>query len=173
MKAPHFIAICYIQDVQTKNKLVWLLFVLLATVFCFIFFTDKNRYFTPNNQINFMKVEVGKSLLDLEMAKTPHEWEKGLSGRNFLSQNSGMIFIFPESEIRSFWMKDTLIPLDIIWINENRIVGIDHMFPELGISLARLKRYLSPSPVDWVIEVPLNWAQNNNIKIGDTIKIVP
>jgi len=50
--------------------------------------------------------------------------------REYLPENSGMLFIFPESGIYQFWMKNTLIPLDIIWLNENyKVVQIEHVEP--------------------------------------------
>lgn len=52
----------------------------------------------------------------LELAETAEQREKGLSGRSSLDEGIGMLFIYPDEEIRAFWMKDMLIPLDIIWI---------------------------------------------------------
>jgi uncharacterized membrane protein (UPF0127 family) len=58
----------------------------------------------------------------VELAQTPQEWEKGLSNRASLAKDSGMLFIFPVVEHYNFWMKDTLIPLDIIWFTESGYV---------------------------------------------------
>jgi hypothetical protein len=56
----------------------------------------------------------------VELAKTPEERSRGLMFRGKLDQNTGMLFIFPEEGEYSFWMKNTLIPLDIIWINSQK-----------------------------------------------------
>lgn len=61
----------------------------------------------------------------LEIAKTVIERAKGLMFREKLDENKGMLFIFPTVEKHGFWMKNTLIPLDIIWIDEsNKVVYI-------------------------------------------------
>ena len=57
---------------------------------------------------------------NVEIADTPELREKGLMYVKSLSENDGMLFIFPESGKHSFWMKNTLIPLDIIWINVDK-----------------------------------------------------
>lgn len=58
----------------------------------------------------------------VETAETPEVREKGLMFRKTLGQNEGVLFIFPKEENYFFWMKNTLIPLDIIWINQNKEV---------------------------------------------------
>ncbi|PIP23748.1 MAG: hypothetical protein COX90_03955 [Candidatus Nealsonbacteria bacterium CG_4_10_14_0_2_um_filter_38_17] len=58
----------------------------------------------------------------VELAVTPEERQKGLMFRNKLDKDRGMFFIFPEEELYSFWMKNTLISLDIIWINKDEKV---------------------------------------------------
>ncbi|NCN99093.1 hypothetical protein COU62_01815 [Candidatus Pacearchaeota archaeon CG10_big_fil_rev_8_21_14_0_10_35_219] len=67
---------------------------------------------------------------EIEKAITSEERAMGLMFREYLPENSGMLFIFPESGIYQFWMKNTLIPLDIIWLNENyKVVQIEHVEP--------------------------------------------
>lgn len=58
----------------------------------------------------------------VEVALTPMEREKGLMFRNYLARDGGMLFIFDKEGEYSFWMKNTLISLDIIWLNENKEV---------------------------------------------------
>jgi uncharacterized membrane protein (UPF0127 family) len=122
---------------------------------------------TPTQKIK--SISIGDKILNVELATTPNEWQAGLSNRPSLDSNAGMLFIFPVSEMRNFWMKDTLIPLDIIWVNNNTVIGIDRMFPEPTSPEFDLKRYYSPSESNAVIEVNSNWTINNNIKIGDIV----
>ena len=58
----------------------------------------------------------------VELAVTPDERARGLMFRKHLDKDSGMLFIFEEEDIHPFWMKNTLIPLDILWINSRREV---------------------------------------------------
>jgi len=106
---------------------------------------------------------IGNAKLNAEIADTPSTWTTGLSNRPSLAPNAGMLFIFPTSEIRTFWMKDTLIPLDIIWVNNKKVIGVDQMFPELTTSISNLKQFYSPSEANAVIEVNIDWVKNNNI----------
>jgi len=74
----------------------------------------------PNEQVlNISQVSIENVEFSVELAKTPEERKKGLSGRTELCDQCGMLFIFGKDDYHSFWMKDTLIPLDIIWIDKN------------------------------------------------------
>ena len=114
-------------------------------------------------------ITLGTHELVVEMAQTPTQWEKGLSGRNTLQGIDGMLFIFPHYHIPLFWMKDTHIPLDMIWIKDNQIVELtENVQPNDSTTPPTY----SPSQViDTVLEVPAGWSKTNNIQIGDQLKI--
>ena len=70
---------------------------------------------------------VDKIKIKVEIADTPEKRAEGLMFRDHLNENSGMFFVFDEESSHSFWMKNTLIPLDIIWINaDKKVVYIKH-----------------------------------------------
>jgi len=72
------------------------------------------------------KVCFNSNCFDVDLATTQQQQQQGLMHLNNLPQDKGMLFIFPQEDIYSFWMKNTLIPLDIIWINkENKVVYIE------------------------------------------------
>ena len=71
----------------------------------------------------------GTVLYVVEVASSPRGRQRGLMGRESLAANRGMLFLFPEKVAVGFWMKDTLIPLDIAFINGDRIVEIRSMTP--------------------------------------------
>lgn len=117
---------------------------------------------------------IGAAVLTVELAEKPSEWERGLSRRAALPEDAGMLFLFPEAAPKTFWMKDTLIPLDIIWIRESRVVGITGGVQlESGTPDAQLHRYRSPGLVDQVLEVNAGWAKRNVIRVGDHAGLVP
>lgn len=105
------------------------------------------------------------SCFDIEIAQTPETRSQGLMFRESLPQNQGMLFIFPKSEIYSFWMKNTLIPLDIIWISENlEIIDITTLSPCIEDPCPS---YTPKAQAKYVLEINANLAQQQNIKIGD------
>ena len=56
--------------------------------------------------------------VNLEVARTPREQERGLMNREWIPENGGMLFVFPDDAIRSFWMRDTIVGLDLVFIGE-------------------------------------------------------
>lgn len=65
-----------------------------------------------------IKIEIGGKSYTVELAETPEQHDKGLQERKELKENEGMLFVFEEDDEKNFWMKDTEIPLDLIFINE-------------------------------------------------------
>lgn len=113
----------------------------------------------------------GKSFI-VEVAKTMAERAAGLSGRDGLEENEGMLFVFDYSDKHSFWMKDMKFPIDIIWISGNRVVGFaENVMPEPGKKLWQLKTYSPPEPVDRVLEVNAGTAAKLGVAIGESVQI--
>lgn len=145
----------------------FLAFLALAGVF-FSFYLAKSRFKKPNDFSQ--KAEIKGHVLYLEVADTPLLQTKGLSGRTDLPDNYGMLFIWPEADKRVFWMKDMLLPIDIIWIKGDKILGIDsNVKPEPGASIVELKKYHSPGLVDKVIEVRAGLSQEKGWRLGDQV----
>jgi uncharacterized membrane protein (UPF0127 family) len=92
----------------------------------------------------------GKTYL-LKEAKTPQEWEKGLMFVKKPVNFDGMIFLFPEKKIRTFWNKNTFLDLEIIWLDDDKIVGKDFL-PSIESSKEIVTK-TSPAPVNKVIEL--------------------
>lgn len=108
--------------------------------------------------------EANGQKINLLIAKSPSDRIKGLSGRKSLAQNQGMLFIFEKKGIYPFWMKDALISLDIIWIDENTVVYIvENTTPK---SFTRLT---PDREANYVLE--LNGGQANKLKIQKGTKI--
>lgn len=108
----------------------------------------------------------------LEIAKTISQKNRGLSKRRSLCPNCGMLFIFNTENIYPFWMKDTLIPLDMIWLNsQNQIVSIETAQVQPNTPNSQLKIYQNTKPAMFIIELNGGTAQKLNLKVGDTIPI--
>lgn len=114
-------------------------------------------------------VALGSHELVVELAQTPAQWEKGLSGRDSLQGIDGMLFLFPHYHIPVFWMKDTYIPLDMIWLKDNVVLGITPDVPPSNDS--NPPTYSPNQPIDAVLEVPAGSSKANNVQIGDTLTI--
>jgi uncharacterized membrane protein (UPF0127 family) len=110
----------------------------------------------------------GTTTVLAEVADTPVLRERGLSGRASLEEGKGMWFIFDADGLWAFWMKDTLIPLDMLWVAaDGTVVHIAHdarpeSYPET---------FAPPTPARYVLEVPGGWARRHDIAEGDSIRI--
>jgi uncharacterized membrane protein (UPF0127 family) len=101
----------------------------------------------------------------VEVAKSPEERANGLMGRKHLGKNEGMLFIFEIEDYHGFWMKDTIIPLSIAFIDrEGRIVKITDMKP------LALESHIPPKPVLYALEMNKGWFSANGINVGDIIR---
>jgi uncharacterized protein len=103
----------------------------------------------------------------VELARTPEARERGLMFREKLDADAGMLFIFDESEPHAFWMKNTLIPLDMIFIDDTgRIVGVvERAEPRT------LTGRSASDPNRYVLEVNGGWCAEHGVRVGDTVKL--
>ena len=114
-----------------------------------------------------------KNCFEVEIAKTPQERSQGLMFRESLDENTGMLFIYEEDEIYSFWMKDTLIPLDIIWIkSELEVVHIEsNVLPCLVDSKEPCEVYSSDENARYILEINAGTASLSGIFEGKSVKL--
>jgi hypothetical protein len=101
----------------------------------------------------------------VEVARTDEERARGLMGRASLGKDEGMVFIFEKEAIHGFWMKNTLLPLSIAFIDkEGRIISITDMEP------LTLSTHDPPRPVLYALEMNKGWFAKNGIKVGDIVR---
>jgi len=136
---------------------------------CLIFFLFAEISVFPANKkcLVFLISEDGSKIgLNAEISDTSSKRKKGLMLRESLSESDGMLFVFDEEEKLNFWMKNTLIPLDIAYIDKNGIINeIYHMKP-LDVSIT----YNSIKPAMFALEVNLGWFGRHKIKTGSKIE---
>jgi hypothetical protein len=106
-----------------------------------------------------------KVKIDIEIAETPDEVEIGLMNRSSMRMNQGMLFVFHDEDYRSFWMKNTILPLDMIFINADMDIVTIHAdttpFSE--------QSYPSTRPAQYVLEVNAGFAHDHGISVGDRV----
>ena len=113
------------------------------------------------------EVVIGGHAFTLELATTREEHHQGLFNRDHLLPDAGMLFVFTEESILAFWMKDTLIPLDILFLDQDRrIVDILTMTPQPGVPTDELTVYRSALPAMYAVEVNAGTAAELGLAPG-------
>ncbi|HKJ71443.1 MAG TPA: DUF192 domain-containing protein [Gammaproteobacteria bacterium] len=118
-------------------------------------------------------VRCGEAGLTAEVAVTSTERARGLSGRDRLAPDRGMLFVWPGEEPRRFWMKDTRIPLSVAFLDRRgRILNIHRMAPpavttRFGVPDGGFRRYPSRGPARFALEANRGWFAAHGIEPGD------
>jgi uncharacterized membrane protein (UPF0127 family) len=157
-----------------KSNIKFILIILLFFLCIFLVFNKNNINNIVNNkqeatrqvEKNINLVKINDVFLNVEVVSTNESRAKGLSGRESLREDSGMLFIFNNTGNYLFWMKDMNFPIDIIWIDENyKIVLIEkNIKPDSYPAL-----YGGGSQAKYVLETISGFSDTNNVKIGDTV----
>ncbi|MDY6769956.1 MAG: DUF192 domain-containing protein [Candidatus Nanohaloarchaea archaeon] len=109
--------------------------------------------------------------ITVAVADTPAERRDGLMHRSSVPHD-GMLFVFDVAAPRTFWMKDTRIPLDIVFMASNgTVLNVAAADPEPGVAPAELARYRSDGPARYVLEVPQGDAADLGLAPGATVDI--
>ena len=146
------------------QKIGYLIIILIIGIF--IYFRFPRKVSKTINQI------IGNQNFNLEIADNTYLQAKGLSGRSQLCSKCGMLFIFSYQTTQSFWMKDTLIPLDIIFINtDGQVTDIYTATPEPDKSDLQLTLYQSTAPTKYVIELNADVSKKIGLNKGDYLKL--
>lgn len=114
------------------------------------------------------RIQIASSTIDVEIADTSEEREKGLSGREELFLNHGMLFIFDEDGRHGFWMKDMRFALDIIWISHDGVVV--HIEEDVGPETYPAA-FLPRGEARYVIELRAGWVREHNLRVGDIVRL--
>jgi len=125
---------------------------------------------TENSFKKLKTISIGDKKINIELALNNEQKKKGLSQRTDLPENEGMLFVYDGKTTPSFWMKDTLIPLDIIWIKDGVITKIQsNVLPETGKKDFELTIYKAPGPTDYVLEIGGGFCEKNKITRGQKV----
>ena len=157
-------------QIKTAYKIIPAVLVVIVVLFLIISNllkkkeTDSEYMFKKDGTLTFVD-SLGnvKAKIDIQIADNDFDRELGLMFRKSMEENQGMLFIFPQETIQNFWMRNTFIPLDMIYINsKDEIVTIRNADKTLSD-----QTYSSTAPAQYVLEVNLGFANKFNIKVGD------
>ncbi len=154
--------------VESQRPFYWISGMLILGLLGIVLYAEYQKI-ADRNSITVI-TGTGPVKIQVEFAKTAQELETGLMNRDSLGTDSGMFFIFSDEKIRSFWMKNTLIPLDIIFISSNGLINEITTLepcPETEVCPA----YDSKTPAQYVLEINAGSADQWGMTPGDIIEI--
>lgn len=148
--------------------------ILLVSLF-FKYHPSSNATFVklfPMNALNVAsqpQANLNGHTITLLLAKTEKEQHMGLSDKNSLPKNTGMLFVFPHPDYYVFWMRHVKFSLDIIYIKNNKVVTILEQVKNPPYDMQNPPLLRPHSPANNVLEVSAGTAKKYNVKVGDTI----
>jgi hypothetical protein len=151
--------------------------VVTIAVLIAIFFILNNCEKNNDNNMHYYKFKkegeltftdsIGTSILkiDIEIADNEYERQLGLMNRESMEEMQGMLFIFSDERLQSFWMLNTLFSLDMIFINSNKEIVTIHK----NTKPLSEQSYPSSKPAQYVLEMNAGFTDTHNIKLGDKV----
>lgn len=149
-----------------KSKIISFSFLLLFLLLPLSLLANPRPVFSKK------KIQVGSKVITVEVAKTAEETAYGLMFKRQLSENDGMLFIFSQPQILSFWMKNTFVDLSIAYFDaHNTLLEIIDMKAAQSELQTHFDSYPSSKPAKYALEMNRGWFKKNNIKTGDKLKL--
>lgn len=145
-----------------KKLLILLVLILLGAAL----------YFVLKHPNSFKEVKINDQTLHVEIADEKVEQKLGLMGRDRLVDDHGMLFVYPSVNVPVFWMKNMLIPLDMIFIGPDKKINhiIQNIPPCTEENDENCPTYHSPESTQYILEVKAGYAQAHQIKVGDNVE---
>lgn len=143
------------------KKIFLIVLILIALGLAFTLYTNKiKRTSYPQT------LTIGEKEFHIAVADSPEEQELGLGNVKSMPTDAGMLFIFEKPDRYGFWMKDTLIPLDMLWIDgEKKIIHIEkNVLPD-----SYPKVYTPITPALYVLELNSGSVEKNNLSVGEKV----
>jgi hypothetical protein len=145
------------------GAIVFITVVILGLAYAFV-----------GNKNKIISVKIGENVFKAEVAETIGQKAKGLSYRDSLDKDGAMYFDFGKEDKYAFWMMGMRFPIDIVWIKNNLVVGIEKnaQAPMAGTPENALKQYYPPEAIDKVLEINAGLSDELGIKTGDYFAII-
>ena len=160
------------SKVTTQKIIVAVVVVALLGFFIVNNFLNNNEpeveyyTFTKEGELTFTdSLGTLKAKIDIEIADNDYERQLGLMNRKEMKEDEGMLFIFPLQGNQSFWMRNTLISLDILFVNDQKQIVTIHK----NTKILSDQSYPATKPSIYVVEVLAGYTDKHNILVGDKI----
>ncbi len=125
-------------------------------------------YFALSSALPVIDLKIDKNIIKAEVASTQTSQQLGLMYRKSMPEQNGMLFVFEQKAGHCFWMKNTLLPLAIAFIDDDgKIVNIEEMKPQSEDNHCPLK------PIRYALEMNANWFEKRQIKPGKLVEGLP
>jgi uncharacterized protein len=122
-------------------------------------------FYVSNTKDESRSITIDNARVRVEVVDTESERAQGLSGREALAEGEGMLFVFDDEGVHSFWMKDMKFSIDIIWISrEGRVIHIEKNAPPSSYPSV----FTPPAGSKYVLVVPAGFVQSHGIEVGST-----
>lgn len=160
------------MELGMELRFKWFNYVVLLTAFCGYIAHTKEKKEIKDITFKKAQIQVAHKKIQVEIAQTPQQHQRGLMYREKLDQDGGMLFIFEKEDELSFWMKNTYVDLSIAYIDKNKkIVDIQEMKATSKMQIVEPPTYPSLKPAQYALEMNQGWFKKNKIKIGDKITL--
>ena len=147
--------------------IILLLAISLSTITIGYYMYEQSKASTPSTT----RIRLAGVLLTVELATTPAEQQRGLSGRSAMPEDHGMLFIFNQEDEWGFWMNGMMFPLDIIWFNANmKAVFIEQDLQPCTPNQCPV--FTPPVGALYVLEVNAGFVKTNGVTLGDSFTFV-
>lgn len=162
-----------VRNLPLLYKIIAVGIIVIAAIYFLIVNTgktennnDEEYMFRKDGELTFVDSSgTLKTRINIQIAQTEYDRELGLMFRKSMDDNQGMLFIFPDIQVRSFWMRNTVIPLDMIFIDDSKTVLniAKNTTPYSDVS------YPSAGPAKYVVEVNGGFCDRHGITAGSKV----
>lgn len=148
-----------------RKKQLYFLILFLAVV-CLSFWAQHRFEPRPLAEMETKQITLAGAVVTVRVAATEADQERGLMGVSSLRDDEGMLFPFTPAGKQRFWNEGMLMPFDLLWVRNDRVVGIEKQFPAYA-GEAVIKE--SPGAVGYVLELKGGWSDRHGLRVGDLI----
>ena len=153
---------------MNKTMIVILILVVIIVVLAIAASYAKPFFVDAGKKI----LTIGNHTFEVDIADNALTRAQGLSGRPSLEEREGLFFLFSSAGNYGFWMKGMNFPIDIVWLNGDKIIGFsENLQPEPEKNVFNLSIYYPPVEADKVLEINAGAVKKYNLQIGDKINL--